>query len=192
MIMSVRCPCCDSGTMAQSETEYEVEHFGSVLLSVATCQNCGYKHTDVTTLTAQEPTVLSAKINSLDDLNIHVVKSGTATVNIPEFQATITPGPYSEGYISNVEGVLSKIEDALTFMLSSASGRSRQKGERMLKKIRAAREQKPHFTFVMKDPFGNSALVSTKAGKVRKRRLTRAELLKVRFGEHALEQKTAQ
>jgi len=178
--------------MTQSETEYEVEHFGSVLLGVATCQNCGYKHTDVTTLTAHEPTVLSAKINSVDDLNIHVVKSGTATVNIPEFQATITPGPYSEGYISNVEGVLSKIEDALTFMLSSASGRSLQKGERMLKKIRVAREQKPHFTFVMKDPFGNSALVSSKVGKVRKRRLTRAELPKVRFGEHALDQKIAQ
>ena len=192
MIMSLHCPCCDSDTMAQSETEYEVEHFGPVLLSVATCRNCGYKHTDVTTLTAQEPTVLSAKINSLDDLNIHVVKSGTATVNIPEFQATITPGPYSEGYISNVEGVLSKIEYALTFMLSSASGRSLQKGERMLKKIQVAREQKPDFTFVMKDPFGNSALASSKVGKVRKRRLTRAELLKVRFGEHALDQKTAQ
>jgi zinc finger protein len=191
MDTSLHCPCCDSHTMTQSQTEYEVEHFGSVLLSVATCRNCGYKHTDVTTLTAQEPTVLTARINSLDDLDIHVVKSGTATVSIPEFSAAITPGPYSEGYISNVEGVLAKIEDALTFMLSSASGKTLQKGERMLKKIRIAREQKPDFTFVMKDPFGNSALVSPKVGKVRKRRLTRAELLKVRFGEHALVQKPA-
>lgn len=178
--------------MALSQTEYEVEHFGSVLLSVATCQNCGYKHTDVMTLTAQEPVALTAKINSLDDLNIHVVKSGTATVSIPEFDATITPGPYSEGYISNVEGVLGKIEDALTFMLSSAKGRSLQKGVRMLERIRTAREQEPNFTFIMKDPFGNSALVSSKAGKVKKRRLTRTELLNVRFGEHALIQKAAQ
>ena len=133
---------------------------------------------------------MTAKVNSLDDLNMHVVKSGTATVNIPEFGATITPGPYSEGYISNVEGVLGKIEDALTFMLSSAKGKTLLRGEKMLKKIRAAREQKPNFTFALKDPFGNSALVSSKPGKVRKRKLTRAELLKVKFGEHALTQKT--
>jgi zinc finger protein len=177
--------------MALSQTEYEVEHFGSVLLSVAMCKNCGYKHTDVTALTVREPIVLTAKINSLDDLNMRVIKSGTATIIIPEFGASVTPGPYSEGYISNVEGALEKIEDALTFMLSSAKGKSLQKGERMLKKIRAARERKPNFTFVMKDPFGNSALVSSRAGKVKRRRLTRSELLKVRFGEHTLIQETA-
>ncbi len=177
--------------MALSQTEYEVEHFGSVLLSAATCRNCGYKHTDVMTLNAREPMVLTAKINSIDDLNIHVVKSGTATVSIPEFGATITPGSYSEGYVSNIEGVLEKIEDSLTFMLSSAKGKSLQKGARMLKKIRTARE-KPNFTFVMKDPFGNSALVSSKAGKIKEHRLTRTELLKVKFGEQALIQKTEQ
>jgi zinc finger protein len=188
MVMTLHCPCCDAEKMAQNQTEYEVEHFGSVLLSVATCQNCGYKHTDVTTLTTHEPTALTSKINSLDDLNIRVIKSGTATVSVPEFGATITPGPYSEGYISNVEGVLDKIEDALIFMLSSASGRGLRKGERMLRKIRTARDGRPRFTFVLKDPLGNSALVSSKVGKVRKRRLTRAELRKLRFGEHALEQ----
>jgi zinc finger protein len=177
--------------MALSQTEYEVEHFGSVLLTVALCKNCGYKHTDITTLAAREPIVLTAKIDSLDDLNVRVIKSGTATIIIPEFAASVTPGPYSEGYISNVEGVLAKIEDALTFMLSSAKGKTLQKGERMLKKIRAAREQKPNFTFVMKDPFGNSALVSPSVGKVKKRTLSRNELLKVRFGEHALIQETA-
>jgi zinc finger protein len=177
--------------MALSETKYEVEHFGSVLLNVATCKNCGYRHTDINTLAAREPAVLTAKITSLDDLNMRVIKSATATIIIPEFGASVTPGPYSEGYISNVEGVLGKIEDALTFMLSSAKGKSLQKGERMLEKIRAAREQKPNFTFVMKDPFGNSALISRTAGKVKKRKLTRNELLKIRFGEHALIQETA-
>jgi C4-type Zn-finger protein len=62
----------------------------------------------------------------------------------------------------------------------------------MLKRIRAARERKPDFTFVVKDPFGNSALVSSKPGKVRKRMLTKAELLKVKFGEQALTEKTVQ
>lgn len=178
--------------MALSQTEYEVEEFGPVLLEVATCKNCAYKHTDITTVRKRESIVLIAKINSLDDLNMRVIKSGTATINIPEFDATITPGPYSEGYISNVEGVLAKIEDALTFMLGSASAKTLQKGIKILKKMRAAREQEPNFTFIIKDPLGNSALVSPRVGKVKVRTLTKGELLKLRFGEHALGQQTMQ
>lgn len=187
-----QCPSCDSDSMALNHSQYEVEHFGSVLLSVVTCQKCGYKHTDVTTLTSQEPAFLSAKITSVEDLRLRVIKSGTATVSIPEFDATITPGPYSEGYISNVEGILGRIEDALTFMLGSAKGKSLRKGERMLKRMRTAREQKPNFTLVIKDPLGNSALVSSTPGKVRQRKLTTTELTKVKFGQYALLPKQAQ
>ena len=190
MEMSSNCPACDSDSMVNNQTQYEVEHFGSVLLSVSTCQKCGYKHTDVTTLTAQEPLALTSKITSSEDLKIRVIKSGTATVSIPEFHATITPGLYSEGYISNVEGILEKVEDALTFMLGSAKGKTLQKGERLLKKIRAAREQKPNFTLVIKDPLGNSAIVSSHPEKVKKRTLTEAELLKVKFGQYALAAKS--
>src|SRR3989337_2084109 len=149
MEKSSRCPACDSNSMTGNQTQYEVEHFGSVLLSVSTCQKCGYKHTDVTTLTAQEPIALTAKIISPEDMNMRVIKSGTATVSIPEFRATITPGPYSEGYISNVEGILGKVDDALTFMLSSAKGKSLERGDRMLRKIRISREQRPNFTLVI-------------------------------------------
>jgi zinc finger protein len=173
--------------MLSSQTEYEVEHFGSVLMSVLTCQKCGYKHTDVITLTEQEPVALTVKIRSIDDLKMRVIKSGTATVKIPEFKATITPGPYSEGYISNVEGILGRVEDALTFMLSTVDGKRVAKGEKMLKQIRYAKNTRPHFSLVIKDPFGNSAIVSKDARKVKKRRLTKQELLSVKYGQFAQE-----
>lgn len=121
---------------------------------------------------------------------MRVIKSGTATVSIPEFGATITPGSYSEGYISNVEGILDRMEDALTFMLGSAKGKSLQRGEKMLKQIRMAREEKPQFTLVIKDPLGNSAIVSSDPTKVGKRKLAKRELLRVKFGQYALLQKT--
>ena len=181
-----RCPSCDNNSMLTSQTEYEVEHFGSVLLSVAACQRCGYRHSDVIALTNREAIALSAKISSLEDLNMRVIKSGTATIKIPEFGATITPGPYSEGYISNVEGLLSKIEDALTFMLSTAKGRRLKKGERMLKKMQIARDSKPRFTLIIKDPLGNSAIVSPNPRKIRKRRLTKRELQTIKFGQYAV------
>jgi zinc finger protein len=183
-----RCPSCDTESMFTSQNEYEVEHFGAVLISVASCGKCGYRHTDVLTLTEREPIALSARINSLADLNMRVIKSGTATVAIPEFNATITPGPYSEGYITNVEGLLTKIEDALTFMLSTAKGERLRRGERMLKQMRSARDSKPRFTLMIKDPFGNSAIVSPQSGKVKKRRLTKRELVAVKYGQYVVAQ----
>ena len=172
--------------MQTSQTEYQVEHFGAVLLSLAACQKCGYRHSDVIALTNREAIALTAKISSLDDLNMRVIKSGTATISIPEFGATITPGPYSEGYISNVEGLLAKIEDALTFMLSTAKGKRLKKGERMLRRMRTARDSNPRFTLTIKDPLGNSAIVSPNPRKIRKRRLTKRELQAIKFGQYAV------
>jgi len=182
--LAQQCPACDSQSMLTSQTKYEVEHFGAVLLSVSICGRCGYRHSDVITLTNRQPIELKAQIRSLEDLNTRVIKSGTATVSIPEFGATITPGPYSEGYISNVEGILGKIEDALTFMLNTATGQRLKKGKTMLKKMRLARDSKPKFTLVIKDPLGNSAIVSSDPEKVRKRNLTRRELQSTKFGQY--------
>ena len=185
-IYAQRCPSCDNNSMQTSQTEYQVEHFGAVLLSLAACQKCGYRHSDVIALTNREAIALTAKISSLDDLNMRVIKSGTATISIPEFGATITPGPYSEGYISNVEGLLAKIEDALTFMLSTAKGKRLKKGERMLRRMRTARDSNPRFTLTIKDPLGNSAIVSPNPRKIRKRRLTKRELQAIKFGQYAV------
>ena len=190
-IYAQRCPSCDAESVLTTQKEYEVEHFGAVLITVATCRKCGYRHTDLIALTEREPVALTARINSLADLNMRVIKSGTATVMIPEFGAKITPGPYSEGYITNVEGVLDKIEDALTFMTSTAKGARLKKGERMLKQMRKARDSKPHFTLMIKDPLGNSAIVSPQTGKVKKRKLTKRELLATKYGQYVLPQENA-
>ena len=180
------CPSCDNNSMLINQTQYDVDHFGAVLLNVVVCQRCGYRHSDVIALTNRKAITLTAKINSLDDLNIQVIKSGTATISIPEFGATITPGPYSEGYISNVESLLAKIEDALTFMLSTARGKRLKKGERILKKMRMARDSKPRFTLIIKDPLGNSAIVPSTPRKIRKRNLTKRELQAIKFGQYAV------
>ena len=184
-VLGLRCSNCDSEGLVTKDTEYTVDNFGAVLLNVTSCPHCGYKHTDVLPLTKREPVSLRARISSVEDLDIKVIKSGTATIAIPEFKATITPGPYSEGYITNVEGVLEKVEDALTFMLSSADGERLKRGERMLKEIRKARETKPRFTLTINDPLGNSALVASDQSKVSKRKLTKKELLRIKFGQYA-------
>jgi len=181
----IRCPSCDSENMNISQTEYRVQHFGTVLFNTTRCSKCGYKHTDVLSLEKREPIHIQAKISSLADLDIKVIKSGTATISIPEFGATITPGPNSEGFITNVEGVLAKVEDALIFMLSSTDAPCVNRGRKMLEKIRDARDSEPCFTIIMEDPLGNSSLVASDPSKVERRRLTKDELGEIRFGQYA-------
>lgn len=156
-------------------------------MTVTICPKCGYRHTDVLSLERREPVLFKARISSLADLDIKVIKSGTATIKIPEFGATITPGPYSEGFITNVEGVLDRVKDALTFMLSSTDGKRLKRGERMRKLMQFSTESKPHFTLIIEDPLGNSGLVSLDPSKVEKRMLTKRELQKVKFGQYVLD-----
>jgi zinc finger protein len=53
----------------------------------------------------------------------------------------------------------------------------------ILRKIERAKEGRLKFTLVLKDPFGNSAIVSEKA---RRRRIGKRELSRLKFGEQAL------
>lgn len=181
------CPCCGSDTVNSKQTEYNVDHFGAVLMSVTSCHKCGYRHSDVISLEERDPIHVMAKISSLADLRIKVIKSGTATITIPEFGVTITPGTYGEGFVTNVEGVLRKVEDVLNFMLSSADSKSQRKGETILKRLRLSRESKPCFTLIIEDPVGNSDLIFSDQSKIKRRRLTKSELRKVKFGQYALE-----
>jgi len=81
----------------------------------------------------------------------------------------IEPGFASESYISNVEGVLERVEDVLQFATRSAreagSQEATEKGEDILEKIALAREGRFAFTLILEDPLGNSAIDCDKAVK---------------------------
>ena len=167
-----------------AEREYAVENFGSVLLSVTACRSCGYRHTDVFSLSTHDPTSTRVKVASAEHLKIHVVRGNTATVVVPELGVSIHPGLNNEGFISNVEVVLGRIEDVLRFLSRSLErGKNKERADLLLKKIRRAREGKFRFTLVLKDPFGNSTIISDKAEK---RRISARELKGLKFGEQAI------
>jgi len=102
---------------------------------------------------------------------------------VPELGVSIHPGLNNEGFNSNVEGVLSRIEDVLRFLSRSLEGRRKQRADLLPKKVKRARQGKLRFTLVLKDPFGNSTIISDKA---KKRRLGARELKGLKFGEQAI------
>jgi zinc finger protein len=113
----------------------------------------------VLVLGEKEPSSYTLKVETTDDMNARVVRSGRATVEIPEIGVEITPGPDSEAYITNVEGVLKRIEDVVVSQKGSG------KKEELLKKINDAKEGKLTINLIITDPSGNSAIISKKAKK---------------------------
>ncbi len=152
-------------------------------MSATTCNSCGFRHGDVFSLTTHDPAITTLRIASPADLKIRIVRSGTSTVTVPELGVSIEPGMNSERFISNVEGVLTRIEGVLQFMTRSLEGQRRQKANLVLEKVRRAKEGKLPITIILRDPLGNSGIVSEKA---RRRRMSAGELNRLKFGERAI------
>jgi len=177
-IPEVKCPVCGVQSLTEEETKYDVDYFGPVLLATIVCVNCGFKQSDVICLNVQEPSSISASIEDLEDLKMSVVRSSNATIQIPELGVLITPGPTAEGFISNVEGVLERVEQVTRMLVHDPKKRSR--AERFLQRIKEARHGRIKFTLVIKDPLGNSTIIAKDERKIKRRKLTKREIEKFR------------
>ncbi len=130
--------------------------------SVLKCNACGYRHVDGVLLEKKAPVRLSLKISSPEDMMIRVIRSSNAKVEIPELGIKIVPGMAATGYITNVEGILVRIEDVLQKV---ENGAKKKKAKRLLKKIKDVKEGKEVVHLIMEDPTGNSAIISEKVLK---------------------------
>lgn len=130
--------------------------------SVLRCDVCGYRHVDGVLLEKKAPVKLRLKVCSPEDMFIRVIRSGNATVEIPELGIKVIPGMASTGYITNVEGILARIEDVLCRINGK---KKREKVERLRKKIKEVKEGKREVHLVIEDPTGNSVIISEKVIK---------------------------
>jgi zinc finger protein len=179
------CPNCGKGELLLEEAVEEDITFGDLLLSVVRCESCGYKNSDITFLRERTPIAIRIKVRSLRDLKSKVARSGSATIRIPELGIRITPGQAAEGYVSNVEGVLERVETVLQAILPTLSGKHEKKAAAVLKDLRKARDGKKRLTIELKDPSGNSAIMAMDQGSVKERRLTKRELdVLMRYGRY--------
>src|SRR3989344_1738898 len=98
------CPFCKEKKLTLTEDCIDVPHFGKVFIFSMACSGCLYKQADVECSEQKEPCKITFTLENEKDLSARVVKSSYATVSIPQLRMKVTPGPASEGYISNIEG----------------------------------------------------------------------------------------
>ena len=137
------------------------------------CDKCNYKFSDVLITNQNEPMEHKYKITAEKDMYVRVIRSSTATIELPELGIKIEPGTVSEAFISNIEGVLVRalniIEQANRF---SKDETKTSCADDLIQRIEDLRNGKGSATIIIKDPMGNSAIISE---KTEKRYLSREE-----------------
>ena len=159
--MSIKCPACNTENTAKSiMKEIEIPHFGKVLETTIICESCGFKHSDIIALEQNDPAKYILKINK-DNLSTRIVRSQSATVSIPEIGVKVEPGPKSEGYVTNVEGVITRFEDAVKQALHLFNDNTSQKNAQLvLNDLKSIVNGEKTATLIIEDPFGQSNVVS--------------------------------
>lgn len=154
------CPMCHEKALTLTERDMEIPYFGKVSIYSMTCQSCKYHKADLECLEKHDPAILTFTITKEEDLNVRVVKSGEATVKIP-YIMSIEPGEISQGYVTNIEGILNRVKHVLeTARDNEEEEELKQKAKNSLKKIQQALNGQEELKIIIEDPSGNSGIVS--------------------------------
>lgn len=130
-------------------------------------------------MTEREPVRYELKIKSQDDLDARVVRSTSGTIRIPELGVDIEPGPASESFVSNIEGVLERVEDILKTILSWGEKEKTERANELLSLIDKIKSGVYEITVIIEDPLGNSAIIAENAVM---RKLTVEEASRLKTG----------
>ncbi len=162
----IKCPVCGK-ELKLITTLYDTPFFGKVLLTTIVCE-CGFKHSDAIVSEIKEPTRFTIKINK-DTLYTKVIRSTSGTIRIPEIGVEIEPGPASQAFITNLEGILMRVSEIVEMAKKwNADDEEKvRRCERILKRIEDTLEGKDELTLILEDPFGNSLILSDFAFKER-------------------------
>ncbi|MCD7782189.1 MAG: ZPR1 zinc finger domain-containing protein [Methanosphaera sp.] len=160
-LMRTDCPVCKGkNTLVITNKTNNIPYFGDMLETSVSCSECGYQSADSIALEHNDPTRFTIQISN-KKLNTRVAKSQTATITIPELGLKVEPGSKSQGYVSNVEGILARFEDAVTRALKlddSSNPEIETNAARILEHIMFIRTGSMETTLILEDPFGNSVI----------------------------------
>lgn len=162
-----QCPFCKKKSLTLREAEREIPFFGNVVIFSMDCENeeCRYHKADVEALDKKPPINCSLTIDSEEDLKIRVVKSSFATIKIPRV-GSIEPGEASNGYVTNIEGIINRLKRQVEFLRENAEDDSeKKKAKNMIKKINKVLMGQESISINLSDPTGNSAIISEKTVK---------------------------
>jgi zinc finger protein len=138
----------------------DIPYFGEALQTTVLCRECRFRHADVLLTQQGPPTRHTLQVRDAKDLSARVVRSSSGTVRVPELGAVMEPGPRSDAFISNAEGVLHRFRDILGFLARNGNTKPRREAARAaLDRLAGMIDGKEPFTLIIEDPYGNSGIL---------------------------------
>lgn len=160
----MECPVCGLELTLITDTYY-TPNFGEIFLSSASCE-CGFKYSDSFSLETNDPLRYKIEIRE-DNLYTKVIRSTSGTVRIPEIGIDLEPGPASQGFITNIEGVLYRMESVVQDARKwNADDQNKvERCDQIMDKINETKDGNQKLTLILEDPLGNSIVDSGEADK---------------------------
>lgn len=172
------CPQCEKPCTIIQVPE-TIPLFGQIVLQTIVCAHCGFKWSDVMSVEVHEPVGFEAKINGEEDLSIKLVRNSSGTVEIPELGVTLEPASFSEGFFTNMEGLLERVENVLHMMIRSGTPEQKKGAEGVMVLLKKCKSGKMPFTVRVLDPFGGSALIGKNVTRLK---LTKEQVASLKKG----------
>jgi len=155
----VTCANCGKEALNVKEVYFNIPKFGKTVMVSMLCSNCGYRVFDTISLEYKGPAKQEFQVKGAKDLTARIIRSTTSTLTIPELGLELKPGPKSEAFITNVEGVLDRFSAIAEQLVRGSEGGAKGRAKTALEKIKLAMEGRVPFTVIIEDEFGNSAIL---------------------------------
>ncbi|MBT4650680.1 MAG: ZPR1 zinc finger domain-containing protein [Euryarchaeota archaeon] len=146
----------------------EIPYFGEHTQMTMMCDKCGWRHTDFIPAEGKKPGAWEMNVDSIEKMNVRIVRSSSCTVIIEELGLEVEPGGSSTGYISNIEGVLNRFEDAVSLiyrqsLTDSTERENQEKCSQLLSEINLVKNGELPVKLQLLDPMGHSQILDALA-----------------------------
>lgn len=155
------CPQCSvEESLTMLTISSEIPYFGEHTQITVLCDKCGWKHTDFIPSDGEKPGFSSLVIDSEKKNAARVVRSSSCTIRIPELDLEVSPGGSSSGYVTNIEGVIKRFENAIeTIIRGSDEDQESEIARQILESLRMVKEGEENVRLELLDPRGRSQII---------------------------------
>ena len=155
------CPqCAVEESLTMLTISSEIPYFGEHTQITVLCDKCGWKHTDFIPSDGEKPGFSSLVIDSEKKNAARVVRSSSCTIRIPELDLEVSPGGSSSGYVTNIEGVIKRFENAIeTIIRGSDEDQESEIARQILERLRMVKEGGENVRLELLDPRGRSQII---------------------------------
>jgi zinc finger protein len=158
-----KCMFCGKDKLTLMQDEKDIPYFGKVFVFSMQCSNCKYSKSDLEAAEVKEPCKLTFTVESEDDLKVRVVKSSSASIKVTGLKMNVRPGPASNGFVSNIEGLLDTFKKVIENARDNSDDpKERKSAKNLLKKLWKVKCGDVSVKIVIEDPTGNSGIISDK------------------------------